>query len=320
MFCNDMTKINSNLLVLSCYKGSKEDIYVRCKIHDYTFKTKPNYLKSGRGCKFCANEMRSLKRRKSVEKALCDFNKVHDNKYSYPNIDKEYKNNRSIITIICPIHGEFQQKALLHLRGEGCSECSHRSKAYTTEEWISKAKCVHNNKYTYDKTVYENEYNDVIITCPIHGDFTQVPKDHLQGCGCQRCSESSLERNIRGLLEKYNIEYTPQYKGNTSNNKSVDFFLPKYNLAIECQGEQHFKPIKYFGGELKFNQIVKRDICKFEEVSNCGNEIMYVTNKAFMSYSNDNKFNGIYENRLFCIEDIKNDDKILINKINFNNL
>ena len=33
---------------------------------------------------------------------------------------------------------------------------------------------------------------------------------------------------------------------------SYDFFLPKYNLLIEYQGEQHDRPIKYFGGEEQF--------------------------------------------------------------------
>ena len=50
-----------------------------------------------------------------------------------------------------------------------------------------------------------------------------------------------------------------------------DFYLPKYNLAIEFQGEQHYKPIKYWGGEEGFqrrlvNDNDKREWCKKQNI------------------------------------------------------
>lgn len=44
--------------------------------------------------------------------------------------------------------------------------------------------------------------------------------------------------------------------------KSLDFYLPKYNTAIECQGIQHFEPSDYFGGYKSFNQQQERDKLK----------------------------------------------------------
>ena len=37
-----------------------------------------------------------------------------------------------------------------------------------------------------------------------------------------------------------------------------DFYLPSYNVCIEYQGEQHYRPIDHFGAEVKFKQQVKR--------------------------------------------------------------
>lgn len=39
----------------------------------------------------------------------------------------------------------------------------------------------------------------------------------------------------------------------------LDFYLPEYNIAIEYQGEQHFKPVKYFGGEKRYLDRLERD-------------------------------------------------------------
>ena len=41
-----------------------------------------------------------------------------------------------------------------------------------------------------------------------------------------------------------------------------DFYLPKKNLIIEFDGEQHFKPMDYFGGEKLFKMQQKYDIIK----------------------------------------------------------
>jgi hypothetical protein len=46
---------------------------------------------------------------------------VHGNKYDYSKVN--YINKTSKVTIICPIHGEFEQKAEDHYSGHGCKKC-----------------------------------------------------------------------------------------------------------------------------------------------------------------------------------------------------
>lgn len=50
----------------------------------------------------------------------------------------------------------------------------------------------------------------------------------------------------------------------------LDFFLPDYNVAIEYQGEQHFYPIEYFGGEKGFEYRNKLDVRKKKNVKKMG--------------------------------------------------
>lgn len=46
---------------------------------------------------------------------------VHDNFYDYSKV--EYKDKKTPVTIICPVHGEFHQSPKRHLYGKGCPEC-----------------------------------------------------------------------------------------------------------------------------------------------------------------------------------------------------
>ena len=57
------------------------------------------------------------------------------------------------------------------------------------EKCLMKAKETHNGKYTYSNFVYVNNTTKGYITCPIHGDFLQTPKNHMNGQGCPVCGK-----------------------------------------------------------------------------------------------------------------------------------
>jgi hypothetical protein len=103
------------------------------------------------------------------------------------------------VIIICPFHGEFKQKPIHHLRGQGCNKCSFPYLCDNTKEFIEKSNKVHNYKYDYSKTVYKKPTSRVIITCPFHDDFKQVAHKHLRGQGCKKCNCSGGF----GLIKKY---------------------------------------------------------------------------------------------------------------------
>ena len=55
------------------------------------------------------------------------------------------------------------------------------------DEFVKKAKLVHENRYNYDNVNYTNNKVKVCIVCPEHGEFWQTPSDHLKGRGCPIC-------------------------------------------------------------------------------------------------------------------------------------
>ena len=121
---------------------------------------------------------------------------LYGNKY---NLDKvEYVNNKEKVIVICPIHGEFEIRPNDLLMGQGCPQCGTTKKS-TTEEWILKAKFVHNNFFSYEKTIYNGASNKLIVTCPIHGDFEVKANNHLNGCNCYKCRIENIKHEINKL-------------------------------------------------------------------------------------------------------------------------
>ena len=225
------------------YVNEHVKVCIVCPIHGDFWQIPQSHLR-GCGCKKCKGNRLSLSKRSNIDAFIEKARKVHGDKYDYSKV--EYVNGKTKVCIICPEHGEFWQTPNSHLKGSGCPSCSNNIRL-TTEQFIEKAKSVHGNKYDYSKVEYINYDNKVCIVCPKHGEFLQEASNHLQGKGCPFCSESKLEREIRILLTDNNISYEYNKTKKWLNGLRLDFYLPEYNVAIECQGIQHFEPVDFAG-------------------------------------------------------------------------
>ena len=140
-------------------------------------------------------------------------NKIHGKKYDYSLVD--YKNAKTKVIIICKKHGEFKQTPNCHLMGKGCKKCSIiKSASIRTkklEDFINEANLKHDYKYFYDKTLYIKQNIQSIITCKIHGDFLQTPKDHLSGRGCTKCGNLNKGKNSQGYSRSNWIKIANNY-------------------------------------------------------------------------------------------------------------
>lgn len=234
----------------SIYVKSKEELIITCRIHG-DFIQRPNNHLQGKGCSKCSYYI------PSTEEFIEKVTKIHDGYYTYPKC--VYKSARDLITITCPIHGDFKQVAKDHTGGSGCILCANESKYDTNKIFIKKALIVHNNMYSYDNVAYVRSDIKVIITCDKHGDFEQTPAAHLYGQGCPYCRESKGNRLIRQFLTENNIKFEQEKRFDDCRNKKLlpfDFYLPEYNVCIEYDGEQHSTVVEVWGGEegLKYRQ------------------------------------------------------------------
>jgi len=224
------------------YNGTDVKVKITCPKHGI-FSQRPGSHLHGAGCPKCNNDAQRSTTEDFIEKAK----EIHGNKYGYDKV--EYTNNKSNVKIICYKHGDFLQRANDHLKGYGCSICSGNLLS-TTEDFIEKAKEIHGNKYGYDKVEYTNNKTKVTITCLTHGDFKQIPNDHLRGNGCPKCNNSKGEQLVSNALTKMNLQFKQQFKSEKCQNiKKMPFdFCVKINdlkgFLIEYQGEQHYRPVK----------------------------------------------------------------------------
>lgn len=101
-------------------------------------------------------------------------------------------------------------------------------KALTTEEFVSRATKVHDGKYRYDKSVYTVGTIQLIITCPEHGDFKQIPSSHLRGWGCQHCG-GKLKSNTNLFVKKAREIYDDKY-----SYEKVKYVRNKIKVTITC--------------------------------------------------------------------------------------
>ena len=243
------------------FKNTHTKVLIHCNVCGYDFGQTPHSHLQGHGCPKCGRKNVNKDRRISKDEFLKRAKEIHENKYDYSKM--EYVDVKTPVTIICPLHGEFQQKPYNHLLGYGCTKCGietvRKDKTKDLKHFIEKAKKVHGDKYDYSKTVYYGIAKKLNIICPIHGKFTQLANNHLEGAGCPLCKASKLEEEVRQLLIINNINFEEQKKFKWLGLQSLDFYLPDKNIAIECQGRQHYESSLHFGGIHAFVEQKNRD-------------------------------------------------------------
>ena len=268
-----------------CYKTTHTNVSIICPIHGVFEQTASSHLQ-GHGCPKCAIEINSSKQRLGLNAFLKKSVEVHGNKYDYSKVN--YINNSTKVCINCPIHGEFWQRPDKHLSGRGCWKCANEHiselRHDTFDDFVKKANIVHGNRFLYHKETYVNSKTKSLITCKKHGDFWQVPASHLSGVGCPLCNESKLEKKVALKLQENNIEFVRGYKTKWLDKQHLDFYLPQYNIAIECQGEQHFKHKKCWD-KVKRNSLQHRielDKRKLELCNKHNVKVLYYSDKKYL--------------------------------------
>ena len=251
-------------------KGWKEKVQIYCSKHGYFWQTPSSHISNGNGCPKCAREVNDDLKRFTHKDIIKKFLESKGDEFDYSRV--EYINLYSKVCIGCKKHGWFWVTPSQFINGVyGCPQCwfdniGKSNRKIFKEDFIKIARSVHGDKYGYDKVEFNSVKDKVTIFCPDHGYFEQVVFSHLKGFGCLKCKcYSGGENKIREILSERKILFVEQYKvPNISlfcNNKNIyiDFYIPSLKTAIEFNGKQHYKSIKWFGGEEKFEQQQWRD-------------------------------------------------------------
>lgn len=173
-----------------------------------------------------------------IQKAISKHGDTFD--YSLVN----YIGNKSKVNIICNVHGVFQQRPNDHLSGHGCRFCGrskvNQKNVLGTAEFVKRANVVHNHRYNYDKLDYVNRSTSVIITCSIHGEFTQSPPVHLLGGNCPECTKIKLRENSTSNTEEF-IAKAKKLHWTEYDYSKVTYINNRTIVTIICPTHGEFK-------------------------------------------------------------------------------
>lgn len=208
-------------------------------------------------------------KRFTTEQFIEKSKQIYGDRFDYS--ETEYLTARDKISIICPEHGKFTILPQHHLRGKnisgGCRGCGlkaiNRNRRFTQEQFLERVKNI--KGLSFDKTVYIDKRKRVVVTCKIHGDYKTSAEVLLKGNGCPKCKYSFGESQIEIVLSTLGVEYEVQKSFPTLRHIRLlkfDFYLPSYNVCIEFDGEQHHRPIEYWGGEKAFKELQIKDSLK----------------------------------------------------------
>lgn len=175
------------------------------------------------------------------EKWLLKSNQTHNNYYDYSLVI--YKNTKTKVNIICPVHGVFSQRADVHKNGQGCRKCSmdkvSKYRRLTYEEFIHKCKMVHGDLYRYFNYYgYKNKCKIECVKC--NNIFEQLASNHLKGQGCPKCgiiiSSDKRRKRLSQFIKDSNNKHFNKYNYSKSN-----YINCMTKLIISCPGHGDFE-------------------------------------------------------------------------------
>lgn len=230
------------------YINTSTKVKILCPLHGEFEQTPKKHLLGSVGCPRCNGQ------RMDTSLFISKAKKVWGDRWDYSKVT--YQRSSQPVRIVCPDHGEFEQRPNNHLSGSvGCRGCNVGTSGtrVTTEEFIEHATQVWGDRWDYSTTSYTDSKSPLAVTCPDHGEFVQPADSLLAGrIGCKACQpvgtsagEDSLaqfigslvpiERNVRGLIPESKTE--------------VDVYVPSLGTAFEFNGlywhSELYRPADY---------------------------------------------------------------------------
>lgn len=239
------------------YEKSDIPVTITCKKCGQDFKQSPNTHLMGHGCRFCASEENSLKQRMPFADFLAECRKHYGEKYDYSKV--QYVNGNSIITVICPKHGEFTVPRGAHAYGERECPCCERDKKRPT---IYDDLGIIDDGYMQYTTASHKKWIGIIHRCYNKSALKKRPT--YQGCGlCEEWKTFSVFKKWfdENYVEGYELEKDILVKGNKIYGPDTCCFVPR-RINILITNRKRFRGTLPVG--VRFSKSKKKYIAEME--------------------------------------------------------
>lgn len=266
-FLKRLSECNPNITPMEEYKGIHEKIKFKCNDCGYIWDATPAtiYRTKTNKCIVCKKELKRPIEHDDFIKVMYEVNKNME-------ILEEYNPIKHRIKCKCKIHDyETTMEINKLLNGHGCTFCGQEKRANsrrkTEQEFYNMLKLYNVRFIPIEK--YKNFSKKIKFKCDKCGFIFESSPSLIRTrkfCpSCEKDNTSNLEYDIQIFLSEHNIKFIKQHTFEDCKHihkLRFDFYLKEYNLCIEADGQQHFKPVEYFKGEEGFKKRQKNDQIK----------------------------------------------------------
>lgn len=233
-------------------KDNKTKVDILCKQHGPFRQTFNSHL-GGAGCPKCGFEEVSRKRTKSFDVFLREAKGIHGESYDYSLV--QYANYSEKVQIVCrACEGAFWQAPHNHIsQKQGCPTCgalkSSLNRRTPIDEFIRRSIEIHGPRYGYEKVIYRNALTKVILVCPEHGDFEQLPSQHVRGQGCRACGITRRTLASRNDTSWF-VEEARKVHGDRFDYSETEYVTSADKVTYRCRehGEVRILPHGHLNG------------------------------------------------------------------------
>jgi hypothetical protein len=250
------------------YNGTAENMEIKCT-NDHIYRMLLSHYKRGDMCSHCKEE---LKIRESIEEYI-RLKKNIESENENVLLSKRYKGVRGYYKIIC---GECKQKHKIQLqRWNNGQRCRESARLYIADcvrlKYDDVAQRIRDRGDELKSIEYVNCNSPLEIQCGKCKEiFVKTLVNYMNSNGCNKCFFISKgEQRIIDFLNKWGIKYEIQKTFDGCKYKRLlkfDIYIESYKIriCIEFDGEQHFRAIDYFGGDIEFEKLKEKDKIKNE--------------------------------------------------------
>lgn len=155
------------------YIDSSTKVCIICKKHNCDFFQTPNNHLRGQGCCLCGREKVSELYSKNTDWFIEKAESIHGDTYDYSRV--KYINSWTKVIILCPKHGEFEQKPNTHLSGHGCPICKSSKGEFKIEEYLKNNDIEYKRQYriTLERYLFSRNSLRVDFFLPQHNIFIE---------------------------------------------------------------------------------------------------------------------------------------------------
>lgn len=261
--------VGDEYTVITAYKNNHTKITFTHDNCGLSYDIRPKDFIKGTRCPICSKKKGGLKRRTEEKEFLTKILAERTFKHT---ILSGYEKARKPLVLKCGHCGEvFERLPANLLKSHACPVCTTKKKRLDSTMFASYLHHTTKGEYRLVSDYVNNKTKVSVMHTRCAQIYEVVPYAFKRGNRCPICKESKGERYIREWLSSKGIKHNTQEPAKYDKRKHplyLDFYVQ--GIAIEYDGEYHYKPMSHAGREEGLRAQQRRDAIKTQYCADNG--------------------------------------------------